>query len=325
MIIQRQHRPLRIIFAGTPEFAATHLQKLIRTSHHIVTVFTQPDRPSGRGNKVISSPVKMLALDHNIPVLQPCSLKTNSLAEKIRALDADIFITVAYGLLLPEAILKLPRFGCINVHGSLLPKWRGAAPIQRSCLAGDTETGISLMQMDAGLDTGDILLQVQCPIEKNDTSASLYQKLAQLGAKALPEILIKLPSGNITPQKQDDHKATYAEKLTRKEAQLNWNKTAPELEREIRAFNPWPGSWFTVNGHRIKVWESHMGTKKTEARPGAILSADKTGIHVATSNGTLVLTKLQPAGKKILSAQDLLNARQEWFQINTILSYENKG
>lgn len=325
MASQHHSGALRIIFAGTPEFAAIHLQQLLTTPHHIIAVLTQPDRPAGRGKNIVASPVKQLAQTVSIPVLQPISLKTEQIQKQIRDLNADILIVVAYGLLLPQAVLSLPRLGCLNVHGSLLPRWRGAAPIQRACLCGDTETGITLMQMDEGLDTGDILLQIACPIEKEDTSASLYQKLAKLGAGALPNLLTQLLAGDVYPQKQDEKHASYASKLTRQEAQLDWHKSAAELDRAIRAFNPWPGSYFALNGQRIKVWQSQVAVKCTTASPGTILHTDKNGIHIATSNGVLVLTKLQPAGKKIVSAWDLLNAHRDWFALNRVLPSGNKG
>lgn len=312
--------PLRIIFAGTPDFAAKHLAALLASEHEIVGVFTQPDRPAGRGNKLTASPVKELALHHNIPVFQPATLKKEENQQLVADLQADIMIVVAYGLILPKTVLEIPKLGCLNVHGSLLPRWRGAAPIQRACWAGDSETGITIMQMDEGLDTGDMLYKLTCPIEPTDTSASLYEKLAQLGPQALLETVSLLTAGNIQPEKQDDSLATHAQKLSKQEAKLDWTLSAAQLERCIRAFNPWPVSYFEVEEQMVKVWQSNVINTKTDKQPGTIIAADKLGIQVATADGILNITQLQPAGKKAMSAQDILNSRQAWFIIGTILS-----
>lgn len=304
---------LRIIFAGTPDFAAKHLEKLLSSRHQIVGVFTQPDRPAGRGNKLTPSPVKVMAEQHNIPVFQPKSLKPEENQTLISALHADVMVVVAYGLILPKAVLDMPRLGCINVHGSLLPKWRGAAPIQRSLWAGDRETGVTIMQMDVGLDTGDMLYKVSCPILPTDTSATLYDKLAGLGPEALLTTLEQLSQSSVTPEKQDDRLATYAEKLSKEEARLDWALPAVQLERCVRAFNPWPVSFFIIEGQPVKVWQAQAINKQIAATPGTVLQADKQGIQVATAAGILNITELQPAGKKSMSAQDLLNSRREWF------------
>lgn len=306
---------MKIIFAGTPDFAAKHLQTLIDSSHEIIAVLTQPDRPAGRGNKLTASPVKNLATEQHIPVYQPSTLKTTENQEIIKSLNADIMIVVAYGLILPQTVLDMPRLGCLNVHGSLLPRWRGAAPIQRACWAGDSQTGITIMQMDAGLDTGDMLYKLSCDIEKTDTSASLYGKLAELGPKGLLETLTLIEEGNIQPEKQDASLVTYAEKLSKQEAKLNWNLPAVQLERCIRAFNPWPVSYFEINGELIKVWQAEAIEKEHNKPVGTILQANKHGICIATSNGSLNMIQLQPAGKKTMSAQDLLNSRQSWFVV----------
>lgn len=310
---QKMNKPLRIMFAGTPDFAAKHLDALIQSPHEVIAVFTQPDRPAGRGNKLAISPVKILAKAHKISVFQTDTLKTPEIQQQIATLHADIMVVVAYGLILPEAVLILPKLGCINVHGSLLPRWRGAAPIQRACLAGDKKTGITIMQMDTHLDTGDILHQISCNITPEDTSASLYGKLAELGPKALLKTLDDFANHAIQPKKQDNAKATYADKLSKQEAKLNWQLPAKQLSYAVRAFNPWPVSYFEIHGQPIKVWRAHVLSRECGQLPGTIITADKQGIAIATSNGILVVTELQPSGKRIMSAQDLLNSKRAWF------------
>ncbi|NUW61791.1 methionyl-tRNA formyltransferase [Cronobacter muytjensii] len=311
---------LRIIFAGTPDFAARHLEALLSSSHEIVGVFTQPDRPAGRGKKLMAGPVKVLAEENGLPVFQPKSLRPVENQKLVAALNADVMVVVAYGLILPEAVLAMPRLGCINVHGSLLPRWRGAAPIQRSLWAGDTQTGVTIMQMDKGLDTGDMLRKLTCPITAEDTSASLYDKLAQLGPQGLLATLSDLASGAVVPEKQDDAKATYAEKLSKEEARLDWMLSAVQLERCIRAFNPWPVSYFMIDDQPVKVWKASVLDQQSKAAPGTVLEAGKQGIQIATADGILNLEDLQPAGKKPMSAQDLLNSRREWFTPGNILA-----
>lgn len=311
--------PLKIIFAGTPDFAARHLDALLASEHQVVGVFTQPDRPAGRGNKLTPSPVKVLAQAHDIPVFQPKSLKPEENQHLVADLQADIMVVVAYGLILPKAVLAMPRLGCINVHGSLLPRWRGAAPIQRSLWAGDTETGVTIMQMDVGLDTGDMLHKLSCPITAEDTSASLYEKLAQLGPQGMLLTLDLLASGNAKPEVQDEALVSYAEKLSKEEARLDWSLSAAQLERCIRAFNPWPMSYFMIEEQPVKVWQATVLPHQNK-QPGEIVHADKQGIQIATADGVLNLVSLQPAGKKAMSAQDLLNSRREWFVPGTVLA-----
>lgn len=303
---------LNIIFAGTPDFAARHLDALLSSSHNVVGVFTQPDRPAGRGNKLTASPVKQLAEQHNIPVFQPKSLRPEENQQLVADLNADVMVVVAYGLILPKPVLAMPRLGCINVHGSLLPKWRGAAPIQRSLWAGDAETGVTIMQMDVGLDTGDMLHKLACPIEPTDTSATLYQKLAELGPAGMLATLSQLADGTAEPEVQDETRVSYAEKLSKEEAKLDWTLSAVQLERCIRAFNPWPVSYFTVDEQPVKVWKASV-LPHVAKQPGEIVLADKKGIQVATSEGVLNIEVLQPAGKKAMTAQDLLNSRRDWF------------
>lgn len=304
---------LRIIFAGTPDFAARHLDALLSSEHQIVGVFTQPDRPAGRGKKLMPSPVKVLAEEKGIPVFQPVSLRPQENQQIVAGLQADVMVVVAYGLILPKAVLEMPRLGCLNVHGSLLPRWRGAAPIQRSLWAGDTETGVTIMQMDVGLDTGDMLYKLSCPITAEDTSATLYDKLAQLGPQGLLATLTQIATGTATPEIQDETQVTYAEKLSKEEALLDWSLPAEQLERCIRAFNPWPMSYFVIEDQPVKVWKASVINSQAKAEPGTIIEANKQGIQVATAEGILNLESLQPAGKKAMNAQDLLNSRREWF------------
>lgn len=304
---------LRIIFAGTPDFAARHLDALLSSEHQIVGVFTQPDRPAGRGKKLMPSPVKVLAEEKGISVFQPVSLRPQENQQLVADLRADIMVVVAYGLILPKAVLEMPRLGCLNVHGSLLPRWRGAAPIQRALWAGDTETGITIMQMDVGLDTGDMLYKLSCPITAEDTSATLYDKLAQLGPQGLLATLTHIATGTATPEVQDEEQVTYAEKLSKEEARLDWSLPAAQLERCIRAFNPWPMSYFVIDDQPVKVWKASVINTQAKAEPGTIIEANKQGIQIATAEGILNLESLQPAGKKAMNTQDLLNSRREWF------------
>lgn len=311
---------LRIIFAGTPDFAARHLDALLSSEHQVVGVFTQPDRPAGRGKKLMPSPVKVLAEAHNLPVFQPSSLRPQDNQRLVADLGADIMVVVAYGLILPKAVLEMPRLGCINVHGSLLPRWRGAAPIQRSLWAGDSETGVTIMQMDVGLDTGDMLYKLSCPITAEDTSGSLYDKLAELGPQGLLATLAQLANGTARPEVQDESMVCHAEKLSKEEARIDWSLSAAQLERCIRAFNPWPMSWLEIDGQPVKVWRASVIAEAAHAEPGTIVAATKQGIQVATGDGILSLESLQPAGKKAMSAQDLLNSRREWFIPGTRLA-----
>jgi methionyl-tRNA formyltransferase len=312
------NKPLKIVFAGTPEFAALHLQSLINSEHDVIAVYSQPDRPAGRGNKLQTSAVKQLAVEHTIPVFQPQSLKTQEAQLTLAELQADIMIVVAYGLILPTAVLNSPKLGCLNVHGSLLPKWRGAAPIQRSIWAGDTETGVTIMQMDEGLDTGAILFKQSLSITKEDTSVSLYQRLAEIGPKALLETLTKL--NELQALTQNDELASYAKKLSKEEAKIDWDIPAEQLERNIRAFNPWPVAFFSLNGSNIKVYASDVVQNDNPNIPaGQIVKSDKQGILVATSNKCLLLTKLQLPGKKPMLAADVLNGRADWFAVGVSL------
>ncbi|UYI47073.1 methionyl-tRNA formyltransferase [Vibrio natriegens] len=310
---------LRIVFAGTPDFAARHLAALLSSEHEVIAVYTQPDRPAGRGKKLTASPVKNIALEHDIPVYQPENFKSDEAKQELADLNADIMVVVAYGLLLPQAVLDTPKLGCINVHGSILPRWRGAAPIQRSIWAGDAETGVTIMQMDIGLDTGDMLKIATLPIEATDTSASMYEKLADLGPQALIDCLADIAADKAVPVKQDDELANYAKKLSKEEARIDWSDDAAHIERCVRAFNPWPMSHFEAAENSIKVWQSRVAEQTSDKPAGTIVQADKTGIYVATGNGVLVLEQLQVPGKKAMPVQDILNSRASWFEVGTQL------
>lgn len=316
------NKSLRIIFAGTPEFAANHLQAIIDSHHQVVAVYTQPDRPAGRGKKLTPSAVKLVAEQHNIDVYQPESLRNIEAQQQLASIDADIMVVVAYGLILPKAVLDIPPLGCINVHGSILPKWRGAAPIQRAVWAGDEQTGVTIMQMDEGLDTGDILSIATLTIDSAETSASLYQKLAELGPSALIDCLNQHSS--LTPTKQDDAQASYAHKLSKEEALIDWQMPAEQIARCVRAFNPWPISHFeltTTSGETqsVKVWQADAIEQQSDKAPGTIVAVDKTAISIATATGTLRLTALQLAGKKTMPVADILNSRSDWFKVGTVL------
>ncbi|MDR9424677.1 MAG: methionyl-tRNA formyltransferase, partial [Marinobacter sp.] len=244
---------MRIVFAGTPDFAATALKALLKAGHDIVGVYSQPDRPAGRGRKLVPGPVKQVALDADIPVFQPLSLKSEDAQQELAALKPDVMIVAAYGLILPKAVLDIPTHGCLNIHASLLPRWRGAAPIHRAIAAGDTQTGITIMQMDEGLDTGDMLLKVTTPIRSDDTGGSLHDRLADLGGEAIVEALNQLARGDLGPEPQNDNEACYAHKLSKEEGHIDWQRSAADIERLVRAFNPWPGTFTDLGDQRIRI------------------------------------------------------------------------
>jgi len=296
---------MRIIFAGTPPFAAAALNALADAGHDIALVLTQPDRPAGRGMKLMPSAVKQAALARGLPVSQPPSLKSPEAQTELRAVDADVMVVAAYGLILPQAVLDLPRLGCLNIHASLLPRWRGAAPIQRAILAGDVETGITIMQMDAGLDTGAMLSKTVVPIRDDDTAASLHDVLAAAGASAIVAVLANYAT--LVPAAQDDAQATYAAKLSKDEAQLDWNQPADALARAVRAYNPAPGAWTLLEGAPLKVWMAATATGAGD--PGTVLHADAEGLVVACGSGALALREIQPAGSKRMSAAAFLAGR----------------
>ena len=307
--------PLRILFAGTPDFAAIHLKSLINSKHSLIGVYTQPDRPAGRGKKLTASPVKQLALEAQLPLYQPASLKGADEQQQLANLQADVMVVVAYGLILPQAVLDMPRLGCLNVHASLLPRWRGAAPIQRAIEAGDPQSGITIMQMDAGLDTGDMLASASCPIRADTTAASLHDDLAALGTPLLLQVLSDLQTHQQGARQQDDALATYASKIQKQEAEIDWQLDALTLDRRIRAFNPFPICFSTLGGERVKLWQAQPVAEAAgdQGRAGTIVSADRDGIAVRCGSGGLNILKLQLPGGKPLSAQQVLNARREQF------------
>lgn len=311
---------MNVIFAGTPEFAVPTLQALIDSHHEVVAVYTQPDRPAGRGRQLAASPVKQCALAHDIPVFQPKTLRDQQAQQTLAAHQADVMVVVAYGLILPAAVLQAPKQGCINVHGSLLPRWRGAAPIQRAVLAGDAETGVTIMQMDEGLDTGPMLRKVSCAINATDTSHDLYQRLAPLGADALLATLSDIEQGQLQAQAQDDAQATHAAKLNKADAVIDWQLPAAQIDRNIRGYFPWPVATFALDDLRIKVHEATVITQSHDYAPGTIVAADKNGIDVACGSDVIRLTCLQFPGKKALSAHDILNAHKARFQPDAVLS-----
>lgn len=306
--------PLRIIFAGTPDFAASSLEALINSEHQVVAVYTQPDRPAGRGRKLKASPVKTLAIENNIPVFQPQSLKGNAEQVELAALNADLMVVVAYGLLLPKTVLETPKLGCINVHASLLPRWRGAAPIHRSLLAGDSETGITIMQMDEGLDTGDMLYKVKCAIQLDDTSGSLHDRLAELGASALISTLDLIQSKQLHPIKQNNTDACYAHKLAKQEGRINWSDCAELIDRQIRGLSPWPMAFTSLGSDTIRILGATPSNGTSKEQPGTIIDARKDAFVMACGNGTtLLITRLQLPGGKPLASRDVLNSRKELF------------
>jgi methionyl-tRNA formyltransferase len=312
---------LNIVCAGTPDFAASHLQALIASKHNVIAVYSQPDRPAGRGKKLQFSAVKKLAIDHNIDVLQPNSLKTDEAQQQLASLQADIMVVVAYGLILPQKILQTPKFGCLNIHGSLLPKWRGAAPIQRAIWAGDQQTGVTVMQMDKGLDTGPMLCKKSLDITEHDTSATLYQKLAELGPIALLETLSQLST--LISEPQDETLASYASKLSKQEANIDWTLDAAQLARNVRAFNPWPVVYFSTENIAVKVWQAQVMSQTGEypdAVPGEIVQANKDGIIIMTGKNLLLIDSLQLPGKKPLPVRDILNGHSELFITGKVLS-----
>lgn len=304
------NKPLRIIFAGTPDFAAAHLTALLESNHQVIAVYSQPDRPAGRGKKLAASPVKQLAEQNRLPVYQPQTLKNSDAQTELAALKPDLMIVVAYGLLLPQAVLDIPRLGCINVHASLLPRWRGAAPIQRAIEAGDAETGVCIMQMEAGLDTGPVLSRLTCPILSTDTGGGLHDRLAVLGAQALLATLEQLAAGNTHAEIQNDNSVTYAHKLGKEEARLDFTRPAVELWQQIRAFNPFPVSWCLLpDGGRLRVWQATFDQGDHQEKTGAVIGCDANGLHIACGSGSLLLTELQLPNRNRMLMRDIVNGQ----------------
>jgi len=305
-----QAPPLKIIYAGTPEFAVPALKALLGSSHEVVAVYTQPDRPAGRGRKIQFGPVKQTALDAGIPVEQPLSLKGFDTQKTLSHYQADVMVVAAYGLILPQVVLDTPKYGCLNIHGSLLPRWRGAAPIHRAIQMGDRETGVTIMQMAAGLDTGDMLFKVSSPITSNDTGTSVHDRLANDGAQALLTVLEQLSLNQLQPETQDESLTTYAHKLDKAEAEIDWTKSAQEIDRKIRAFNPWPVAFTKYNGKPLRIFMSQLEPQKTSsAVAGTVIEESKEGICITTGEGVLSFSHLQLPGRKAISANDFLNGK----------------
>ena len=300
---------LRIAFAGTPQFALPALQALLKSRHQVVGVLTQPDRPAGRGQQMRASPVKLLALDAQLPLAQPPTLKTPESRSELAQWAADVLVVVAYGLILPPPVLALPRLGCVNIHGSLLPRWRGAAPIQRAILAGDAETGVTIMQLDAGLDTGPMLLERVRPIGSQDTAGDLHDALSELGAAALLEALDGLAAGALKPRAQPAEGVSYAPKIEKSESPLDWSVSAIHLDRKIRAFNPWPVAETRFAGESLRVLRARIAEPVgSHDAPGTLLGIAEDGLRVACGEGVLAVRELQRAGKRPVSARDFANA-----------------
>lgn len=310
---------MNLIFAGTPEFALPSLQALLTSAHKILAVYTQPDRPAGRGRRVLMSPIKRLALESKLPVCQPITLRDAKEQKKLAVWQADLMVVVAYGLILPPAVLAIPRFGCINVHASLLPRWRGAAPIQRAILAGDSETGVTIMQMDEGLDTGEILKKLPTTIEPNDTHQTLQTRLAKLGAQALLESLNTIESGAYLSEPQNEKESCYAKKINKKEVEIDWEKSAVYLDRMIRAFYPKPVARVVLGKSILRICKAEVLDQTTSEKPGLILKADREGIDVATAEGVLRLLEVQWPGGRCLPISSFIHGKSELFHVGAIL------
>lgn len=318
--------PLKLAFAGTPDFAVPSLQALISAGHDICAVYTQPDKKVGRGRQLQLTPVKQCAVNAGIPVFQPTRFRDKDVIAEIIALNLDALIVVAYGHILPQAILDAPKLGCINVHASLLPRWRGAAPIQAAIAAGECESGVTIMQMEAGLDTGPMLASASVEIEHDDTGGSLHNKLAALGASLLPETLMKLATGAIIPTTQNDKEATYAHKIEKASGKIDWSRPAIEIERQIRAYNPWPVCFSQIDDTMIRIWRARVElalSAPAHAKPGEIIATNDNGIHVATGEGVLVIGCCQLPGKAKCESHQLLQGYQQLFSVGKGFSYDS--
>jgi len=301
--------PQRIVFAGSPEFARPVLAALLASRHDVVAVLTQPDRPTGRGRRLVSGPIKQAAEEASIPVLQPIKLDSAAQAE-LRALQPDLLVVVAYGLLLAPEVLEIPRLGCLNVHASLLPRWRGASPIQTAILHGDSCSGVCLMKMDTGLDTGPVYSSLRAELTGNETAGELHDRLARLGGELVTRDLDAIVAGELLPAPQAADGVTYAGKISKQDGRIDWSMSAVAIDRQIRAYNPWPVAQTTLEGELLRCWKSHADAVATRESPGTIIAADAEGIAVQTGDGVLVLEEVQAAGRKRVSAREFSNARQ---------------
>lgn len=310
---------LRIIFAGTPEFTLPGLNALYTSRHNLQAVYTQPDRPAGRGRKLQPSAVKNWALAHSVPIYQPVNFKDPASVEQLAALQPDVMVVIAYGLILPKKILTIPRLGCINVHASLLPRWRGASPIQQSVWQGDKESGVTIMQMDVGMDTGDILATVSCPLEPDETSGSLHDKLAELAVEPLLQTLDALASGQSKAQPQNPDGVTYAAKINKEDAKINWQLSAKAIDCQIRACNPWPVAFTMAGDEMMRIHQARVVDTQVDALPGTVLALDKSGLLVATGEQAILAERVQFAGGKMMSVADWLNARRDTLFVSQVL------
>lgn len=311
---------MNIVFAGTPHFALPCLDALLHSEHRMMAVYTQPDRPAGRGHKLQPSPIKVWAEEHDLPVYQPLNFKNSKDIDELRALQPDIMIVIAYGLILPKAVLDIPRYGCINVHASLLPRWRGASPIQQSILHGDVESGVTLMQLDAGMDTGPILAKASCPIGPHETAGSLHDKLAQLAGTPLLDVLSAITKDEAEAMPQSSDGVTYAPKINKDDARIDWQKSAVDIERQIRAFNPWPIAFTHVGDEVVRIHQARVIEVESQVLPGTIISLNKEGLQIATGNQVLLIERIQFAGGKAITVADYLNASRQLLSINEVLT-----
>ncbi|MCF6300922.1 MAG: methionyl-tRNA formyltransferase [Proteobacteria bacterium] len=305
---------MNIIFCGTPEFSVPPLRELIARGYNIQVVFTQADKPAGRGQRIQQSSIKKLAISHNIPVIQPKSLKSEDASDSIRALSPDLMVVVAYGLIVPQNILDIPKYGCWNIHASILPRWRGAAPIHRAILAGDKQTGISIMQMEAGLDTGPVFHTYPTEIRSDDTGQSLHDRLSEMGAEAIVSCVDELLENRLpAPIKQQDKHSNYAHKLKKAESQIDWHKSADAIERQVRAFNPWPGSIAEINNESYKIWGAEVIQGQINITPGNIISANKQQLNIQCGDEALSVLEIQKPGKKRMDIKQFMTAKKAWF------------
>lgn len=307
---------MRILFAGTPQVATPALETLLHSSHDVVAVYTQPDRPAGRGKKLMPSPVKALALQHHIPIEQPDNFKSEEAREKLKSYQADVMVVMAYGLLLPTSVLTTPQYGCINIHVSLLPRWRGAAPIQQAILAGDKETGVTIMQMDKGLDTGAILAQQACAINGSDTSERLFVQLNEIAQPLLLNVLTQIETHSLQPLIQDHALATYAHKIEKQHAKIDWHETSDIIDRKVRAYYPAPIAFFEYRDELIRILSGHIQQNNSNKVPGEILDINKQGIIIKTMDSAFYITRLQFSGKNPISGHEILNAWKNKFKNN---------